>query len=164
MKILVMSCSLWIATVFAVPSSIDQLPLPQEPSRRYGLKEVERVKQEAELWFERYSVYEEGGKEKRHGLWIERRRTRDRERFDQDFTEVRRMYYSGKLAEHRVESIYQRGVLRKRIYVLSNDLQIEVEYNERGEALRGKRASARGGRAKRERVMRVFDDVYDLNP
>jgi len=153
-----------VASLLAAPSSIDVIGLPQAPATRYDLEEVEEVNPEAEVWYRLRHWYEKGGDEVLHGLWIERRRSRDRERYNTDYVEVRRMYYDGERSAHSVVSTWVGGMLRKREYRLSDELDITVEFNSRGEPMQGPRSNARGGRAKRERITDIFDNIYELNP
>jgi hypothetical protein len=147
----------------AAPSSIDAPGMPKAPSVRYDLETVETVDPEAETWYLSYSYFEEEGKPVRHGLYIERTRSRDRERHATHYEELRRIYYSGEPSMHEVTSIWIDGILRRRDYRLSEKMVITLEYNEQGEIIRGLKQKARGGRAKRERITELFDRIYELN-
>jgi hypothetical protein len=149
--------------LLAAPSSIDALGLPEAPENRYNLEEFESVLPDALIWYTFYTYFNEGGEEVKHGLWIERTRSRDRERYNRDYMEVRRIYYHGKISQHAIESTWIGGVLRQRDYILSENLVITIRYNEQGQEEMGPKANARAGRAKRERITRVFDEVYKLN-
>ena len=158
-----MLLTLSITSFLAASSSIDSLGLPAHPENRFSLQTFEELDRDALVWYTYYRYYLEEGSQVKHGLWIERVRSRDRERFDTDFEEVRHMYYQGERSTHSVKSIWIGGVLRERIYTLSEQLQIEVKYNADGREMMEGTANARGGRAKRERIVRVFKDVYNLN-
>lgn len=144
-------------------SSIRSVDLPQAPSNRYAIQESETQNQEELIWYAFYRYYLKGEEQVKHGLWIERTRSRDRERFNTDFTEVRKIFYEGKASTHSVESTWIDGVLRERIFILNAKLKISVKYNAQGQEIMGPKAKARGGLAKRERITRVFNDVYELN-
>ena len=160
---LLMLLTLSVSSLLAAASSIDSLNLPSHPENRFSLETVERMDPDALVWFTYYRYYLEEGSQVKHGLWIERVRSRDRERFDTDFEEIRHMYYQGERSAHSVKSIWIAGVLRKRVYRLTEQLTIEVTYNEDGRERMEGAAKARGGRAKRERIVRIFQDVYNLN-
>lgn len=147
----------------AAPSSIDALGLPQAPSTRYDLKKVENVDREAEQWYLSYSYYEENGERVTHGIRIDRVRSRDRERHATDYVETRRLYHDGEASRFTVVSTWVEGVLRQREYHLTENLVITLNYNSRGQLMRGPRQNARGGRAKRERITNVFDSVFQLS-
>ncbi len=151
-----------LSSLGAAPSSIDSLGLPEAPENRYQLEQVEQIDREAEVWYSFYTYYTSGEAQVKHGLWIERMRSRDRERHASDFVETRRIYYAGEVSNHSVVSVWINGVLRQRDYILSEDLRVTVKYNEQGQEMRGAKANARGGRAKKERIIRVFDNVYNL--
>ncbi|MDF3128504.1 hypothetical protein P0Y35_04790 [Kiritimatiellaeota bacterium B1221] len=161
LKIILM-CFISFSALWAAPSSIDSLGLPEVPENRYQLDEWEKIDREAEIWYTFYTYYKSGEDEVKHGLWIERTRSRDRERHATDFEETRKIYYEGEVSVHSVVSIWINGVLRQRDYILSEDLRVTVKFNEQGQEMRGPKANARGGRAKKERIIRVFNDVYNL--
>ena len=144
-------------------SSINSIDLPKPPERRVGMKESEQLKPTDLTWYRYYQFYTSGETVVKNGLWIERTRDKDRERYDTDFTEVRRIFYNGTPSVHSVKSVWIEGVLRERVYELSEKLIIKVMYNAQGQEVMGAKAKARGGRAKRERVTRVFNEVYELN-
>ncbi len=155
--------ALWIPlSCLQATSSINSVPLPKNPENRVGIKESEDLKPDELIWYKFYRFYPSGGQEVLHGLWIERTRDKDRERHNTHFTEVRKIYYNGTESQHSVTSVWEEGVLRKRTYVLSEKLQIEVQFNAQGQEVMGPKAKARGGRAKRERITRVFHEVYEL--
>jgi len=145
-------------------SSIDAMGLPAHPENRYTLQEFESLEKEELIWYTFYRYYMESGQEVKHGLWITRMRSRDRERFDTDFEEKRVIYYEGVPSNHSVESVWIDGVLRERVFTLSENLVIKITYNDDGKEIMEGKANARGGRAKRERIVRVFNDVYELTP
>ena len=146
------------------PSSIDSLGLPAFPENRYNLETSESILRDELVWYRFYTYFtNDSGNETRHGLWIERIRSRDRERYNTDFVETRKIFYQGSESQHAVISTWVGGVLRERKYVLSEKLEIVIEYNEAGQEMMGPKANARGGRAKRERITRVFDEIYKLN-
>ncbi|WFB37468.1 hypothetical protein P3T73_06805 [Kiritimatiellota bacterium B12222] len=150
-------------TLQAAPSSIDSLGLPEKPETRYDLDEVENIDREERVWYEFYTSYTENGEEVKHGLWMERERSRDRERHDTDYVEVRKIYYQGEVSTHSVVSTWVNGVLRERNYILSEELNVLIKYNAQGQEIMGPKANARGGRAKRERITRIFNEVYQIN-
>jgi len=149
--------------LFGSSSSIDSIPLPKAPENRIGTQESESLQQDDLIWYTFYRFYTQENQEIKNGLWIERTRSRDRERFNSDFTEIRKIYYHGTPSSHSVESTWIAGTLRERVYILSEKLRISVQYNAEGQEVMGAKAKARGGRAKRERITRVFNDVYELN-
>jgi hypothetical protein len=148
----------------AAPSSIDTLALPTPPVRRYDLETVEEVRRGEETWYRRVQVFERDGAKVRHGLEIERVRTRDRETFDLDYIETRRMYDGGVPAPHRVVSTYEKGVLRQRDYVVDGDFTISLRFNESGQEIQAPGAATRGAGRKRDRITHVFDSLYELTP
>lgn len=161
-KIFLTLIFLQFSALFAAPSSIDALSLPEVPANRYNLEKVELVQADSLVWYTAYSFHKSGELEIKHGLWIERTRSRDRERYNTDYEEMRRIYYEGEASIHGVKSIWVAGVLRQRDYILSENLVITIEYNDQGQEMMGPKANARGGRAKREQIIRVFNDVYKL--
>ena len=155
---------MYISALRAAPSSIDSLGLPEEPETRYNVETSETILRDELVWYSFYSFFiSESGDETKHGLWIERIRSRDRERFNTDFVETRKIYYSGEESLHSVVSTWVAGILRERQYIISEELNITLKYNDQGQEIRGPKASARGGRAKRERIIRVFNEIYKLN-
>ncbi|MDA3874937.1 MAG: hypothetical protein PF795_13390 [Kiritimatiellae bacterium] len=162
-RTLFLSSLVSVTTLLATPSSIDAIGLPVAPASRFETEKIEKVDPDAEVWYSLEHVYAYEGEKVRHGLWIQRSRSRDRERYRTDFVEIRRMYYEGEGAEHEVVSTWIDGVLRKREYKLSDELMITLEFNASGQPMRGPRQNARGGRAKRERITNVFDEVYKIN-
>ena len=152
-----------VSSFLVASSSIDSLGLPAHPENRFSLQTFQQMDRDALVWYTLYRYFLEEGAQVKHGLWIERVRSRDRERFDTDFVELRHIYYQGVRSAHSVKSIWIGGVMRERIYTLTEKLKIEVNYNEEGREMMEGAANARGGRAKRERIVRVFKDVYNLN-
>ncbi len=161
LRVMLFGCLL-VSQGIAAPSSIDSLALPKAPSQRFGMKEHVESDPDLERWYYAYRYFEQGGAEIKHGLEIERKRSRDRERFDTDYVEKRRIYYEGKAAQHFVESTWVNGVLRKRVYHIQQGLEVVLEYNADGALKQGPKAHARGGRAKRERIVAIFHEVYEL--
>lgn len=162
-RVLLLSSFLSLPSLFATPSSIDSVGLPLAPANRYDTRKIETMDADAEVWYSLEHVYDLEGETVRHGLFIQRIRSRDRERHRTDYVEVRRMYYEGEPADHQVISTWIEGVLRKREYKLSEALVVTLEFNASGQPIRGPRRNARGGRAKRERITNVFDRVYKIN-
>lgn len=130
---------------------------------RNAVDQVLEIDPDKPVWYREYSYYEEKGKYLKHGLFIQRTRFRDQERYATDYQEIRRMYYYGTPSTHFVLSVWKDGVLRRREYHLSRKLVFHLEYNEQGEVVRGLKHQARAGRTKRERIAKIFDNVYDLN-
>ncbi len=147
----------------ATPSSIDSFPLPEAPSRRFDLQYSEEMDPEAEIWYRRGGYYVENGNRVKHGLEVERKRLRDRERHHRDFIETRRLWENGEEMNQRVESVYQDGVLRERHYVAAPRVQLTIEFNESGQEILEHGRTARGARRKRDRITNHFDEIFEIN-
>lgn len=162
-KIFTLFVSFLISGVVAAPSSIDRMGLPVSAAKRIGMRTVENLDREAEVWYRSHQEYGDEGSATKHGLEVIRTRSKDRTQHNTDYVEVRQMYYEGVAAEHRVQSVWIDGTLRRREYRLNADLSVEREFTADGRLVRGAKANARGGRAKRERIIAVFDEVYQLD-
>lgn len=155
--------SMITALTWAQPSSIDAFPLPEAPSRRFDL-EVEEVNRPDEaVWYQRVRFYRSSDGPVRHGVYVERVRTRDREQRHTHFQENRYLYEQGERQEAHILSTYENGILRNRDYVAMEGLVLSLEYNEQGQEIQLPGRTARGALRKRDRITSFFDSLFEIN-
>lgn len=151
------------ALTWAQPSSIDSFPLPEAPSRRFDVEVRESVRPEEEVWYALERFYGQESGAVRHGLFVERVRTRDREQRHLYFREYRHLYEQGARQDAHVISTYENGVLRLREYVALPGLVLSVEFNAQGQEILLPGRTARGALRKRERITSYFDTLFEIN-
>jgi hypothetical protein len=155
--------SLISALTWAQPSSIDTFPLPEAPSRRFDIEVEQHQSPEEAVWYQQIRFFRSSDGPVRHGVYVERVRTRDREQRMQYFREYRHLYELGERQDAHVISTYESGVLRRRDYVAVPGLVLTVEFNEQGQEINLPGRTARGALRKRERITSYFDTVFEIN-
>ncbi len=155
--------SLISALTWAQPSSIDTFPLPEAPSRRFDIEVEEITSPEEAVWYQQIRFFRSSDGPVRHGVYVERVRTRDREQRHTHFQEFRHLYEQGERQEAHIVSTYEDGVLRQRDYVALPGLVLSVEFNAQGQEIQLPGRTARGALRKRERISSYFDTLFELN-
>ncbi|MCH8526433.1 MAG: hypothetical protein LAT79_04640 [Kiritimatiellae bacterium] len=151
------------ALTWAQPSSIDTFPLPDPPSRRFDIEVEEVSRPDESVWYQQTRTFRSSDGPVRHGIYIERIRTRDREQRHTHFKEYRYLYEQGERQDAHIISTFENGVLRTREYVAMPGLVLSVEFNEQGQEIQLPGRTARGALRKRERITSFFDTLFEIN-
>lgn len=133
--------------------------LPKKP-RVVALETRERNAPEAEVWRVRERFYRDpAGQPVLHGVQVEHKRLKDRERYNTEYTVTHRCWYDGKPGTHQVVLTYTEGRLARIDYVVGENAAITRAFAADGSELPDPNA-ARGAKHKRQNVLLMFDDVY----
>jgi hypothetical protein len=162
---------LWFGLVAGIlgpllPLAADSLAerLPRKPRPVAALEVEERRDSAAEVWYRREQfLVAEDGRRVPHGVQIEHRRLRDRERHDREYTATHRCWYDGAPGPHQVVLTYAEGRLERIQYQVGEKAAITRHFDAFGREKPDPQGT-RGAKHKRQNVLLLFDDVYGRLP